>query len=106
MKKVVSLLCLFALLASVLCACSGNACEHCGKSTFAYNQVGDNEDGIRVCNDCIDKMRTNRLSFNFTCEACEEEKVGKKNKVTVDGEELTVCNTCKKSYEETGAFPK
>ena len=58
------------------------------------NLVGDEVNGIRVCDTCIEKMRMGKISFNFTCEKCNKEILGKKNNVTIDGEEKIVCNTC------------
>ena len=106
MKKLISAVCLFAILAAILCGCAGNTCEHCGESTLAYNQVGDSVDGIRVCNTCIEKMTMGQLNFNFTCDGCGEEKLGKENEITVDGETKIVCNTCNKHFEENGALPE
>ena len=97
MKKVLILTSILVLTSIMLCSC-GNTCEHCGNSTLAYNLVGDETDGIHVCDDCIQKMTMSKLSFNFTCADCNEEKVVKKNKVVIDGEEQIVCNTCLGNY--------
>ena len=94
MKRIIALVLLFVLVSTLLCGCS-LTCEHCGQSCIGtYNLVGDSQDGIQICNDCADKMRNNRLNFNFTCDECHEDKLGKKNEVTVDGEQKIVCNTC------------
>lgn len=93
MKKLIVFACLLALLATTLCSCT-STCEHCGNSTLVLNQVGDDENGINVCNDCIEKMTLSKLNFNFTCDRCHEDVVGKKNNVTVDGEMKTYCNKC------------
>ena len=93
MKKILILTSILVLTSIMLCSC-GNTCEHCGNSTLAYNLVGDEKDGIHVCDDCIQKMAMSKLNFNFTCDNCKEEKLGKENKVTVDGEEKIYCNTC------------
>lgn len=106
MKRLISAVCLLALLATLLCGCVGYTCEYCGEKTLAYNRVGDEVDGIQLCNTCIDKMRMNQIWFLFICDGCEQEKLGKENEITVGGEAKVVCNTCNKYFEENGALPK
>ena len=69
-------------------------CDVCG---WEYDEeLGDEENGINVCDTCIEKMRMSKLSFNFTCDECGEEILGKKNEVVVEGKTEIICNKCNK----------
>ena len=106
MKKWIALISVITLLVASLSACGlGSACEHCGSSAMFLNTVGDSVDGIQICNDCVEKMTSNRLSFTFTCDGCQQEKLGKKNSVEIDGQTKIICNTCHNHYQENGALP-
>lgn len=94
MKKALAFVCLLAILTVSFCSCSGFNCEHCGASSLIVNQVGDDANGIKVCDTCIEKMSMSKISFQFTCDLCEEEIVGKKNEVIIGGETKIACNTC------------
>lgn len=106
MKKTILWVCIFAMLAAMLCSCSANTCEHCGESAMMLNQVGDDVDGINVCDTCIEKMRYSKINFNFTCDGCHQDKVGKENEIVVDGENKVVCNTCNTYFAENGKLPQ
>ncbi len=99
MKKIIAIVCLVAIMATYLCSC-GSPCERCGESSMSLNLVGDDANGINVCNTCIDKMRMGKIRFNFYCEGCDQEVLGKQNEYVVGGETLIVCNTC----AQTGNF--
>ena len=93
MKKIIAVVCLLALLTVSLCGC-GHTCEHCGESAMTLNLVGDDANGIYVCNTCIEKMTMGKISFTFTCESCNQQILGKKNTTTVGTETKIVCNSC------------
>ena len=105
MKKALATVCLLAIMLTLFCSCAKKTCEHCGESTMTLNLVGDDVNGINVCDTCIEKMRMSKLHFDFTCDDCHNEIVGKKNAVTVGGETKTVCNTCNKNYASAGDQP-
>lgn len=96
MKRVFAIVCLLALVLTCLASCAKTPCEHCGTEAMGLNLVGDEENGINVCDTCIEKMRMSKLSFNFTCDECGEEILGKKNEVVVEGKTEIICNKCNK----------
>ena len=97
MKKVIAFVCLIMLVVGSLSSCVAT-CEYCEDSVLFTNQVGDSENGINVCNTCLDKYMSRKISFVFTCANCEKELSGKKNPVVIDGETVDVCNTCFKNF--------
>ena len=94
MKKITVFICVLVLLVGALCSCSPKVCENCGESTYMTYHVGDDVDGITLCEACTELYQYSRLHLNFTCSICEQEKIGKKNVITVDGKKQSVCNTC------------
>lgn len=93
MKKFIALTCVLALLTVSLCSCSNN-CEHCGNSAMVLNLVGDDVNGINVCDDCIQKMTLSKINFTFTCDNCHETVLGKKNEIATTEGAKCFCNKC------------
>ena len=94
MKKTIAIICLLALSLTCFASCSKKTCEYCGAEAMFLNLVGDEENGINVCDTCIEKMSLSKISFNFTCDECKEEILGKENEVVDGNETKIVCNKC------------
>lgn len=94
MKRILCLLLLAVMVATMLCACGKFTCSICKESKSGeQHNVKVNKRQLVLCEDCY------KLA-SYTCTICKQEKIGDRYDSVIANKPVTMCPDCRADWEE------